>query len=144
MASKTLLGHLKRYCKVGTGFSRARTKVFNTDQGSQFTSAAFTKKLEAAGVAISMDGGDCFMDNILIERLWRSIKYEEIHLKAYVDGRQARTGIGDWMNFFEFSAPTPGAEQPNAHGGLARWHGQDRGGSDCGHADSLEQRKRVD
>ena len=82
-----------------------RPKIFNTDQGAQFTSAAFTGKLEAAGVAISMDGRGRFMDNIFIERLWRSIKYEEIHLKAYADGREARAGIGDWMNFYNFRRP---------------------------------------
>ena len=69
-----------------------KPRIFNTDQGAQFTSAAFTGKLEAAGVAISMDGRGRFMDNIFIERLWRSIKYEEVHLKAYTDGREARVG----------------------------------------------------
>ena len=74
-----------------------KPKIFNTDQGAQFTSAAFTDKLEKPGVAISMDGRGRFMDNIFIERLWRSIKYEEVHLKAYADGREARAGIGSWM-----------------------------------------------
>jgi putative transposase len=64
-----------------------RPEIFNTDQGAQFTSAVFTGRLEAAGIAISMDGRGRFMDNIFIERLWRSIKYEEVHLKAYADGR---------------------------------------------------------
>jgi len=73
--------------------------------GAQFTSAAFTGKLEAAGIAISMDGRGRFMDNILIERLWRSIKYEEIHLKAYADGRDARAGIGKWVSFYNFRRP---------------------------------------
>ena len=82
-----------------------KPKIFNTDQGSQFTSAAFTGKLEAAGVAISMDGRGRFMDNIFIERLWRSIKYEEVHLKAYADGREARTGISSWMTFYNFRRP---------------------------------------
>jgi putative transposase len=82
-----------------------RPKIFNTDQGSQFTSAAFTGKLEAAGVAISMDGRGRFMDNIFIERLWRSIKYEEIHLKAYADGHEARAGIGAWMTFYNHRRP---------------------------------------
>jgi putative transposase len=77
----------------------------NTDQGAQFTSAAFTGKLEAAGIAISMDGRGRFMDNIFIERLWRSIKYEEVHLKAYADGREARAGIGFWMTFYNFRRP---------------------------------------
>ena len=82
-----------------------KPKIFNTDQGAQFTSAAFTGKLEAAGVAISMDGRGRFMDNIFIERLWRSIKYEEIHLKAYADGREARAGIGNWMTFTNTQRP---------------------------------------
>ena len=82
-----------------------RPKIFNTDQGAQFTSAAFTGRLEAAGVAISMDGHGRFMDNIFIERLWRSIKYEEIHLKAYADGREARAGIGNWMIFYNVRRP---------------------------------------
>jgi putative transposase len=73
-------------------------RVFNTDQGSQFTSQAFTAKLAAAGVAISMDGRGRFMDNIFIERLWRSIKYEEVHLKAYAD-------IGAWMTFYNHRRP---------------------------------------
>ena len=82
-----------------------KPRIFNTDQGAQFTSAAFTAKLEAAGIAISMDGRGRFMDNIFIERLWRSIKYEEIHLKAYVDGREARAGIGSWMTFYNTRRP---------------------------------------
>jgi putative transposase len=82
-----------------------KPRIFNTDQGAQFTVAAFTGKLEAAGVAISMDGRGRFMDNIFIERLWRSIKYEEIHLKAYADGREARAGISSWMTFYSFRRP---------------------------------------
>jgi putative transposase len=82
-----------------------KPRIFNTDQGAQFTSAAFTDKLEKAGVAISMDGRGRFMDNIFIERLWRSIKYEEVHLKAYADGREARAGIGSWMTFYNFRRP---------------------------------------
>ena len=82
-----------------------KPKIFNTDQGAQFTSTAFTDKLEKPGVAISMDGRGRFMDNIFIERLWRSIKYEEVHLKAYADGREARAGIGSWMTFYNFRRP---------------------------------------
>lgn len=82
-----------------------KPNIFNTDQGAQFTSAAFTDKLEKPGVAISMDGRGRFMDNIFIERLWRSIKYEEVHLKAYADGREARAGIGSWMTFYNFRRP---------------------------------------
>jgi putative transposase len=82
-----------------------KPKIFNTDQGAQFTSAAFTDKLEKADVAISMDGRGRFMDNIFIERLWRSIKYEEVHLKAYANGREARTGIDSWMTFYNFRRP---------------------------------------
>ena len=80
-------------------------RIFNTDQGAQFTSEAFTGRLSAAGIAISMDGRGRFMDNIFIERLWRSIKYEEVHLKAYADGREARAGIGSWMDFYNERRP---------------------------------------
>ena len=82
-----------------------KPKIFNTDQGAQFTSVAFTGKLSAAGIEISMDGRGRFMDNIFIERLWRSIKYEEVHLKAYADGREARAGIGAWMTFYNERRP---------------------------------------
>lgn len=80
-------------------------RIFNSDQGSPFTSEAFTGRLIAAGIAISMDGRGRFLDNIFIERLWRSIKYEEIHLKAYADGREARAGIGSWMEFYNTRRP---------------------------------------
>jgi putative transposase len=93
--------------------------IFNTDQGAQFTSAAFTGKLETAGVAISMDGRGRFMDNIFIERLWRSIKYEEIHLKAYTDGREARAGIGSWMTLYNFRRPH---QAMNNQTPMAVWH----------------------
>jgi len=79
--------------------------IFNTDQGSQFTSAAFTGVLAAAGVRISMDGRGRWMDNVFIERLWRSLKYEDIYLKGYADGREARSGIGMWMAFYNGYRP---------------------------------------
>ena len=84
------------------GKGQAQPRIFNTDQGSTFTAQAFAGKLAAAGVAISMDGRGRFMDNIFIERLWRSIKFEEVHLKAYADGPEARAGIGSWMTFYNF------------------------------------------
>jgi putative transposase len=80
-------------------------RIFNTDQGCQFTSEAFTGRLIAADVAISMDGRGRFLDNIFIERLWRSIKYEEIHLKAYANGCEARAGIGSWITFYNEARP---------------------------------------
>jgi putative transposase len=80
-------------------------EIFNTDQGSQFTSAAFTGTLAAAGIRISMDGRGRWMDNVFIERLWRSLKYEEVYLKGYADGRDAKAGITDWMVFYNHSRP---------------------------------------
>jgi putative transposase len=77
-----------------------KPEIFNTDQGSQFTSAAFTGTLEAAGIRISMDGRGRWMDNVFIERLWRSLKHEEVYLKPYADGREARAGIAAWMAFY--------------------------------------------
>lgn len=77
-----------------------KPEIFNTDQGSQFTSLIFTGRLLESGVRISMDGrGRCF-DNIFNERLWRSLKYEEVYLKEYEDVRQAREGIGGWFGFY--------------------------------------------
>ena len=79
--------------------------IFNTDQGSQFTSAIFTGRLAAAGIRISMDGRGRWMDNVFIERLWRSLKYEDIYLKGYADGREARAGIAAWIAFYNSRRP---------------------------------------
>ena len=76
-----------------------RPEIFNTDQGSQFTGAAFTSVLINAGVRISMDGRGRWMDNVFIERLWRSLKHEDVYLEGYADGREARTGIGERIAF---------------------------------------------
>jgi putative transposase len=75
-------------------------EIFNTDQGSQFTSADFTGTLERHRVMISMDGKGRCMDNIFVERLWRSLKYEEVYLHAYATVAEARTGIGAWLDFY--------------------------------------------
>jgi len=77
-----------------------KPEIFNTDQGVQFTAAAFIETLADQGVQISMDGKGRFLDNIFIERLWRSLKYEEIFLKAYASVAEARLGIGAWMSFY--------------------------------------------
>jgi len=84
---------------------RGRPEIFNTDQGAQFTSAAFSDKLEAAGVRISMDGRGRWLDKVFVERLWRSLKYEKVHLKAYANGLEARIGIGQWFRFYNDSRP---------------------------------------
>ena len=75
-------------------------KIFNTDQGSQFTSVEFTGVLKASCVRISMDGKGRYLDNIFIERLWRSLKYEDVYIKAYVSVPEARRGIGGWLSFY--------------------------------------------
>jgi putative transposase len=82
-----------------------KPEIFNTDQGSQFTSLAFTGVLERAGIRISMDGRGRWMDNVFIERLWRSLKHEDIYLKGYADGREARTGIASWIAFYNNRRP---------------------------------------
>ena len=82
-----------------------RPEIFNTDQGSQFTSLAFTEVLKAAGVRISMDGRGRWMDNVFIERLWRSLKYECIYLHAFETGSQARVGIGRWIGYDNADRP---------------------------------------
>jgi len=79
---------------------KGRPEIFNTDQGAQFTSEAFTGLLEQHGVRISMDGKGRYTDNLFIERLWRSVKYEEVYLKAYQDGRDARAGLSTYFRFY--------------------------------------------
>jgi putative transposase len=79
--------------------------IFNSDQGSHFTSKDFTKVLKDRGVAISMDGKGRCRDNIFIERLWRSLKYEEVYLHAYQDMREGRHGIGRWFGFYNEERP---------------------------------------
>ena len=80
--------------------ARARPEIFNSDQGSQFTAAAFTARLQAAHVAISMDGRGRAMDNVFVERLWRSVKYEEVYLKDYVDGWEAEASLARYFDFY--------------------------------------------
>ena len=85
--------------------SKGRPEVFNTDQGSQFTGEAFTGLLESSGVRISMDGKGRYADNILLERLWRTVKYEEVYLKAYSGGREARAGLDAYFHFYNTQRP---------------------------------------
>lgn len=75
-------------------------EIFNTDQGSTFTATAFTTVLADAGVTISMDGRGRWMDNVFIERLWRSAKYEEVYLHAYETGAQTRAGLGTYVEYY--------------------------------------------
>jgi putative transposase len=82
-----------------------RPEIFNTDQGVQFTSATFLDELSSQGVRISMDGKGRFLDNIFIERLWRSLKYEEVYIKAYGSVAEARQGIGGWLGFYNEKRP---------------------------------------
>ena len=75
-------------------------EIFNTDQGSQFTSEDWTAPLLAAGVAISMDGKGRWIDNVFIERLWRSVKYEDVYLRAYANGAEARQSLAKYFRFY--------------------------------------------
>jgi putative transposase len=103
-------------------------EIFNTDQGSQFTGHDFTSVLLQAGVRISMDGKGRWMDNIFIERLWRSLKYECVYLSEFATGSQARAGIGGWLDFYNQRRPhsslagdcTPDEAYHHDHEGAAR------------------------
>ncbi len=75
-------------------------EIFNTDQGSQFTSTLFTDRLATRGIAISMDGRGRAIDNVFVERLWRSVKYEEVYLKSYADGWEAETSLRESFRFY--------------------------------------------
>jgi putative transposase len=102
------------YLPIGRGFlylvaimdwtSRA-VLSWRLSQGSQFTSAAFTGVLEQASIQISMDGRGRWMDNVFTERLWRSLKHEDVYLKGYADGRKARHGIAAWVEFYNRNRP---------------------------------------
>jgi putative transposase len=87
-----------------------RPDIFNTDQGSQFTSAPFTGLLLENGIAISMDGRGAWRDNIFIERLWRSVKYEEVYVRAYDNVGEARASLGRYLDFFNSKRPHSGLD----------------------------------
>jgi putative transposase len=82
-----------------------KPEIFNTDQGSQFTGAAFTGVLIENGIAISMDGKGAWRDNVFVERLWRSVKYEEVYLRAYDTTSEARASIGRYLDFYNRRRP---------------------------------------
>jgi putative transposase len=82
-----------------------RPEIFNTDQGSQFTGGAFTGVLTRNGIAISMDGKGAWRDNVFVERLWRSVKYEEVYLRAYDTVAEARASIGRYLSFYNARRP---------------------------------------
>ena len=99
-----------------------RPEIFNTDQGSQFTSPRFTALLTEAGVQVSMDGRGRWMDNVFIERLWRSLKYECVYLNAFETGSEARAGIGRWIEYYNAARPHSalgGRTPTEAHAGLS-------------------------
>lgn len=91
-----------RFCleALDEALLRSRPNIFNSDQGSQFTAATFTGRLESRGVAISMDGRGRAIDNIFIERLWRTVKYEEVYLKDYADAWEAEESLEAYFRFY--------------------------------------------
>lgn len=89
---------------------KGRPEIFNTDQGSQFTSRDFTSKLIEASIEISMDGRGRAIDNVFIERLWRTVKYEEIYLKDYSSGVETNSSLGRYFNYYDFHRPHQGLD----------------------------------
>jgi putative transposase len=102
--SNTLDG---RFCleALDMALKGGRPEIFNTDQGSQFTARAFTSRLEEEGIAVSMDGRGRALDNVFVERLWRSLKYEEVYLKAYRSVRELEKGLAAWFAFYNHERP---------------------------------------
>jgi len=88
--------------------SHGKPEIFNTDQGSQFTSAAFTGVLLDAGIAVSMDGRGRALDNIFVERLWRSVKYEDVYLKGYATLPELLVGLSEYFAFYNGERPHQG------------------------------------
>jgi putative transposase len=84
-----------------------KPEIFNTDQGCQFTSTEFIGVLDRCDITISMDGKGRCMDNIFVERLWRSLKYEEVYLHAYASVAEAKAGIGAWLRFYNRASQHP-------------------------------------
>jgi len=100
-----------------------KPEIFNTDQGSQFTSLRFTGILKEANIKISMDGKGRWMDNVFIERLWRSMKYECVYMNAFETAAEARKGIGGWIDFYDAQRPhtaLAGLTPDEAYAGVAR------------------------
>ena len=87
-----------------------KPEICNTDQGSQFTGAAFTSMLAKNKIAISMDGKGAWRDNVFVERLWRSVKYEEVYLRAYESVSEARASIGRYLDFYN-----PASQHPSVY-----------------------------
>lgn len=85
--------------------SQGRPEIFNTDQGTQFTAEPFTALLQRAEVKISMDGRGRAMDNVMVERLWRTVKYEDIYLRDYADGAELRSGLARYFRFYNTVRP---------------------------------------
>ncbi len=84
---------------------KGRPEIFNTDHGSQFTSEDFTALLKSRGIRISMDGKGSYNDNLFVERLWRTVKYEEVYLRAYQNGREARFSLDNYFRFYNTERP---------------------------------------
>jgi putative transposase len=89
---------------------KGRPEIFNTDQGSQFTSHSFTEKLKQASIEISMDGRGRAIDNVFIERLWRTVKYEEIYLKDYSSGDETNRSLSRFFNYYDYDRPHQGLD----------------------------------
>ena len=117
--SVTLDGQFCRDALEGA-LATGRPEIFNTDQGAQFTSDAFTALLRTAGVQISMDGRGRARDNVFVERLWRSVKYEEVYLKDYDSVPAARAGLGDYFALYNHERP----HQALAYRTLAEVYGE--------------------
>ena len=111
-----------QFCRdtLERALATGRPEIFNTDQGAQFTSDAFTSLLWTAGVQISMDGRGRALDNVFVERLWRSVKYEEVYLKDYGSVPEARAGLGAYFAFYNHERP----HQALAYRTLAEVYGE--------------------
>ena len=99
------LSHTLCVAALEEALSKGTPEIFNTDQGNQFTSEAFIRLLKKHNISISMDGKSSYGDNLFIKRLWRTIKYEKVYLKAYQDGREDRISLGEYFRFYNTNRP---------------------------------------
>jgi putative transposase len=96
-----------RFCQetLEEALSGGKPEIFNTDQGVQYTSRSFTGLVESAGALVSMDGRGRALDNVFVERLWRSLKYEEVYLKAHANVSELACGVSSWLRFYNHERP---------------------------------------
>jgi putative transposase len=120
--------HCLRVLEAALAEAGCAAQIVNSDQGSQFTSAEWIEAVQAAGMAVSHDGRGRALDNVMVERLWRTVKYEDIYLRDYGDLPEARVGLGGYFRFYNRERPHQGLDYRTPLGGIKRHPKTEPGG----------------